>query len=393
MPNFAVNGRSPSLISQTGTQEALVRNTGDKPVFLDAYSSVSSANYGLELQPFDSVNWAQGRDLWAVCAPGDTSTLSVLYGAEGVSLGAVSAVVTGDVTATIDGPVDANILGTVSVDVQNAVINADVTGNIVVDSGTVNVGGILTPVSIEGGGEAILTQSGNIAAGAFLNIPVPTPPSGRTYYAFKIKLSITNAQHATLNRVLSYTDTFDNFSTIVRSSVLDQNLSIPYIHSFTVPAQESTMTIQLANASGALVTGYSIEVRGVNVGQPTPTTNLGYLLNSSSVLTMTPPTVAPAVNFWIPASFQDYNLLLRTNSTTGVVASMALEYMNSAGTLETFTTRAYNAPGYPDVAQLTNSATSVASRSIPISGNGRAARIQFPVAAGNSGSVAVALIS
>lgn len=391
MPNFAINGRTPALISQALTESALLRNTGTSPVFLDEYSSVTSSAYGLELQPFDSVNWAQGRDLYAVCAPGDTSSLSVLYGAEGVSLGAVSAVVTGDVTATIDGPVDVSVLG--PVEISSGTIDATITGDVVITSGEVNVGGILTPVSIEGGGEAILTQSGNIAAGAFLNIPVPIPASGRTYYAFKIKLSITNAQHATLNRVLSYTDTFDNFCTIVRSSVLDQNLSIPYIHSFTVPAQESTFSVQLANASGALVTGYTIEIRGVNVGQPTPTTNLGYLLNSSNVLTVTPPTVAPAVNIWIPASFQEYNLLLRTNSATGVVASMALEYMNSAGTLETFTTRAYNAPGYPDVAQLTNSATSIASRSIPITGNGRAARIQFPVAAGNSGSVAVALIS
>lgn len=395
MPNFAVNGRSPAQISQTGTQDALLRNTGDKPVFLDAYSSVSSSNYGLELQPFDSVNWAQGRDLFAVCAPGDVSTLSVLYGADGVSLGAVSAVVTGDVTATIDGPVDANILGTVAVDVQNAVINADVTGNIIVDSGTVNVGGILTPVSIEGGGESILTQTGNIGAGAFLNIPIPIPASGRTYYAYKVKLSINNAQHATLNRILSYTDTFDNFTTIVRSSVADQNLSIPYIHSFTVPAQASTFTIQLANASGALVTNYTVEVSGVNVGQPTPTTNLGYLLNSSETLNITPPTVAPTVHVWLPASFQPYRLLVRSNGNSLRLVGMDLGYMNSAGTITQWLVRAYNIgtntsgidPANNDF--IGNGATSY----IPIAGNGRAARVSFQPFATNVNSVWLSLTS
>src|SRR5882757_16568 len=340
MPNFSVRGSSPSQISQTGTQDALIRNTGSSPVFLDAYSSVSESNYGLELQPLDSVNWAKGRDLYAVCSPGNVSTLSVLYGAEGVSLGAVSAVVTGDVTATIDGPV--TISGTIPVDVQNAVINADVTGNIIVDSGTVNVGGILTPVAIEGGGQVLLNQTATVAAGGVTNINVPVPVNGRTYYAFKVQLQINNAQHATIDRILSYTDSFNNFTTMVRGSLTTLSIGIPYIHEFTVPAQENTLSIQLRNSSGALTTDYTIRVSGVNVGQPTPTTNLGYLLSAAEAVQVTPPTVAPTTNIWMPPSFQEYRLLIRSNAGLMRLVGMDLGYVNNAGTINQWLVRAYN---------------------------------------------------
>lgn len=394
MPNFPV-GERPGQISQTGTQEALIRNTGTSSVFLDKQSSVNPLAYGLELQPLDSVNWPTGDDLWAVTAAGTTSSLSVLYGASGVSLGAVSAVVTGDVTATITGPVDANILGTVAVDVQNAVINADVTGNIIVDSGTVNVGGILTPVAIEGGGQVLLNQTATVAAGGVTNINVPVPVNGRTYYAFKVQLQINNAQHATIDRILSYTDSFNNFTTMVRGSLTTLSIGIPYIHEFTVPAQENTLSIQLRNSSGALTTDYTIRVSGVNVGQPTPTTNLGYLLSAAETLQVTPPTVAPTLNIWLPPSFQGYRLLIRSNAGLMRLVGMDLGYVNNAGTINQWLVRAYNIgvntsgidPANFDF--MGNGATSY----IPIAGNGRAPRVSFQPFGTNVNSVWLSLVS
>lgn len=197
MPNFAVNGSTPALISQALTESALLRNTGNSPVYLDAYSSVTSSSYGLELQPFDSVNWGQGRDLYAVCAPGETSALSVLYGAEGVSLGSISAVVTGDVTATIDGPIDAVVTG--SVEVTSGTINAEITGDVTITSGEVNVGGIETPVLVQGGGAILFDGTGTITPGSGDTINIPAPASGLTYAG--IAVIVTNTTKSVVNVV------------------------------------------------------------------------------------------------------------------------------------------------------------------------------------------------
>lgn len=392
MPNFPVGDR-PEQVSQTGTQEALVRNTGASSVYLDKQSSVSAGAFGLELQPFDSVNWPTGDDLWAVTATGQVSSLSVLYGASGVSLGAVSAVVTGDVTATISGPVDANILGTVAVDVQNAVINADVTGNIVVDSGTVNVGGILTPVTIEGGGSVLLNQTATIAAGGQVTINVPPPASGRTFYAYKIQLQINGAQHATIDRVLSYIDSFNNFSTIVRSSLLTTAVGIGWIHEFTIPAQESTLGITLLNASGALTTSYTLRVSGVNVGSPTPTTNQGYLLNACSPQTVTPPTAGADVIVALPASFQQYYLLARSSPTTADIDTMFLEYYGNNGLVELYLSRAYNTGmNTMGINPADGDWEGAQNVYIPISGNGRASRVRFAPAVANQGTVTLSIV-
>lgn len=429
MPNFGI-GSVAVRISQTGTQEALIQNTGNSTLYLDQYSSVSSANHGLALAPLSSVNWAAGRELWAVCAPGTDTSVTVLYGATGTALSEIAAVVTGDVTATIDGPVNANITnasipvtgdveatitnasipvtgdvnanitngvidvsGTVDANITNAVIDATVTGNIIVDSGEVNVGGILTPVTIEGGGALVHSQSGNLTPGQVLNINVPLPVSGRTFYAFKITVEITSPQHATLPRVIGYTDTFDNFTTIVRYPTADQGVSIPYKHSFTIPAQQSTFTILLRNPSGTLTNGYSVRVDGVNVGSPYPATNIGYLLNSCSPVQVTPPTSGATVNVWLPPSFQEYKVLMRTASTAAVVVGMTLNYINDAGTLEQYAGRAYSTGvNTTNINPTNNNFEGAGNVYIPISGNGRSAQIAFPPNVNNSQMVFLALV-
>lgn len=227
MPNFGV-GDTPVQISQTGTQEALIQNVGNVPVYLDAYSSVSSVNHGLSIAPLSSVNWGAGRDLWAVCAPGQDSSLTVLYGATGTALSEVSAVVTGDVTATVTGPVDANITnatipvtgtvdanitnavigvsgnvnatiqnasipvtGTVNANITNANIDATITGDVNVTSGTVNVGGIDTPVMVQGGGSLLLQTTGALGPGTGATHNVPAPASGLTYFGIGVIVRVT----------------------------------------------------------------------------------------------------------------------------------------------------------------------------------------------------------
>lgn len=387
MPNFAIRS-VPSQISQTGTQDALIRNTGSASVFLDAYSSVSSDNYGLELQPLDSVNWAEGRDLWAVCAPGDVSTLSVLYGAEGVSLGAVSAVVTGDVTATIDGPVTANISGTVPVDVQNAVINADVTGNIIVDSGEVNVGGILTPVTVQGGGAHLQTATATLGVGASVVIPIVPVASGETYYGFQIDLQLTSSAHASAVRILEYEDNFGNWTNVVVPPITESQIGRVSEHTFTVPARSSGFSITIRNV-GTVQAVYFLDVYGLNVAAPTPTTDLGALkYRSFPITSLTPPTVAPSVVVWIPPSFQKYDLLYRgITAATGHTVGMGLAYVNETGTITDVAGRLYNV--FPD-----QSGDFIGLRNvyIPVAGNGKSGRITYAPNAANDGTFGLALV-
>lgn len=392
MPNFGVRD-APSQISQASTQAALIQNTGTSTVYLDEGSSVSSTSYGLEVLPRQSVHWAAGRTLWAVCGSGDESTLSVLYGASGTTLSEVSAVVTGDVQATITGPVDAVIQGTVPVDVQNATINAQVQGNIIVDSGEVNVGGILTPVAIEGGGEGIVHATGTIAASGVVNIPVPVPASARTYYAFKITLSISSPQHSTTPRYISYIDTLGNNTQVARFPSSDFGVGITYVHEFTIPAQEAFFTVQLSNP-GTLSTDYILDVSGVNVGSPTPQTNIGGLLNAAEPITITPPTVGgQSVTVWLPPSFNEYKCLMRTSSTAAVLVGMTLNYLNNAAVAQQYAGRAYSTGvNTTNINATNNNFEGAGNVYIPISGNGRVPQFVFPGNTSNSQNVSLGLV-
>lgn len=211
MPSITI-GPIPVRVSQAVTDQATLQNTGTETIYMDTNSAVSSVAYGIQVNPRASLNWGAGQELWAVTESAD-STLSILYGGEGVTVSEVGAVVTGDVTATIDGPVEATILGTVTVegdvgisgpvtanisgtvpvDIQNAVINADVTGNIVVDSGTVQVGGIDTPVRVQGGGEVLVNQTANLAAGASVTVNIPAPASGLTYAGIGVIVRVNSS--------------------------------------------------------------------------------------------------------------------------------------------------------------------------------------------------------
>jgi hypothetical protein len=114
-----------------------------------------------------------------------------------VASGTLDATIT---NASIDvaGTVDANITnasidvaGTVDANITNANIDATVSGNIIVDSGTIQVGGVDTPVMVQGGGEILHTTSGSLAAGVDTNINIPAPPSGLTYFGLGLIISVT----------------------------------------------------------------------------------------------------------------------------------------------------------------------------------------------------------
>lgn len=433
MPNFSVRDRAVQ-VAQTGTEEALVRNAGASSVYLDVSSAVSPVSFGIELKPFDSVNWPTGTDLWAVTGTGQTSTLTVLYGATGVSLGSVAAVVTGDVNATISGPVNANITnasipvtgnvnasitnasipvtgnvnatitnasidvdvnGTVPVDIQNATIDATISGDVNVLSGQVNVGGILTPVTVQGGGAGILSASNSLGVGASVNIPVVIPSGDPSYYAYNVVVQVSTAPHATAARMLRYTDTLGNTTNVVQPSLNDFQLGRPDLHRFTIPATNNSFTVTLMNI-GTVVLNYVLTVDGTNVSPAQPTTALADLLyRADGPVQITQPASVAIGRLYLPASFQPYSLLVRANTTTFQLVNMSLGYINAIGQLAVWHSRAYNTGTNTVGLDPSNYdfRTIGATAYIPITGNGRVCGIDFPINASNTGNAVYSLNS
>lgn len=229
MPKVAI-ADAPIQLGQTGMNGAVIQNVGDSTVYADDDSSISALSYGFAIAPRATLNWGTGRDLWVVCGAGERSELSLMFGSTGASLSEVSAVVTGDVNAVVTGTVDVDVqnaslavtgnvtatidnasipvtgnvtatidnasipvTGNVNANITNATIDAAVTGNIVVDSGMIQVGGIDTPVRVQGGGEVLVDQAGNLTAGSSVTINIPAPASGLTYAGIGVILRNTSS--------------------------------------------------------------------------------------------------------------------------------------------------------------------------------------------------------
>lgn len=369
MPNYRV-GDTPVQLAQSGARGFLVRNIGSVPVYLEEGSTVSSTAYGLELQPLDSANWPQDKALWIVTALGAVGDISVLYGAEGVSLGAVSAVVTGDVTATIDGPVDANITnasiavtgdvtidnasipvtGTVDANITNAVIDATITGDVNVLSGEVNVGGILTPVQVQGGGAVLLNQSGTINAGASLNINIPGPADGLTY--FGIGVIVTNTSK-TISNDIPFICRLRNFGTGTGSpstvfyaglvgsgglnlggfgSIASTGIAVPVGTGFPI-----TLTIDNNGGSGNM--GYRAIAIGISQADTLPR-DFGQWNNGiESRVTFNNSAAGSYVT--VAASMETRDFLLQSVSATAG-GNFSVEGVDSSGTWLPTMTRAHN---------------------------------------------------
>lgn len=78
MSNYVVNGNGPTVViplSIPWTDDALIRNTGSKPVFLNGDPGIYTN--GFELGPNASKIWNSGQGLYVQCNPGDVSTVDV----------------------------------------------------------------------------------------------------------------------------------------------------------------------------------------------------------------------------------------------------------------------------------------------------------------------------
>lgn len=78
MSNYVVNGNGPTVViplSIPWTDDALIRNTGPKPVFLNDNPGIYTN--GFELGPNASKVWNRGQGLYVQCNPGDVSTIDV----------------------------------------------------------------------------------------------------------------------------------------------------------------------------------------------------------------------------------------------------------------------------------------------------------------------------
>jgi hypothetical protein len=406
MPNYRV-GDTPVQLAQSGARGFLVRNVGTVPVFLEEGSTVSSTAYGLELQPLDSANWPQDKALWIATAQGAVGDISVLYGAEGVSLGAVSAVVTGDVVATITGPVDANITnasipvtgdvdanitnaivnvggnvdanitnadiavsGTVDANITNATIDATITGDVVVTSGTVNVGGILTPVVVQGGGVMLLQQTGTVNAATGTTINVPAPTSGNVFFGIGIIVTVTSKTVSNDNPLNVSVYNF-GFTTAVPTRLKallgvggGLNLgSFGQVSTASVVVPMATsypLRIDLDNTGAAGNQTYRITVIGLSTAGVQPQD----LIQWENGLTMDVSFTSALANSYalIASSTETRQFLI--NSLTATTGAFVVESVSSAGVWSVTQQRAHNSvygnqPSGADISANVNSLVTI----------------------------------
>jgi len=229
MTTIPVSGSAVQL-TQSLTQASTIQNAGSSNVYLDVSSAVTDMNYGIELKPQSAIQWPANSELWAVCKAGESSTLTVLYNAENVTLGSVDTVITGPVTATIDGTVDANITnasiavtGDVNANISNAVVpiqgdvgitsgtvNATIDGDVSVNGSTVNIGGVLTPVHILGTGRLVPGYSGAISSSISFDVNV-NPDGDQIGSSLLVRFSLTGTQTSP-GEYIDLAFTFDNTS-------------------------------------------------------------------------------------------------------------------------------------------------------------------------------------
>lgn len=117
MPNVLISDDA-KRIAQPITEAVNIQNTGSNPVYISSDSAVSANAFDTLLTPGSSARWQKGKEIWAVCDTGLASAIAVSYDTSGSNPGSVSV------------------------------------------AGTVAVSGITQPVSLRGGGRALLGQFG-----------------------------------------------------------------------------------------------------------------------------------------------------------------------------------------------------------------------------------------
>lgn len=359
MPNVPIT-TSPTRISQTVTQQANLQNTGNVTVYLDSHSAVSHFAYGLAVSPRASVNWPADSELWAV-TESDDGVLSVLYGADGVSVSEVSAVVTGDVTAVIEGPVDATITGPVTV------------------SGTVTVGGIDTPVMVQGGGEILYVGSGSVAGSTGVSLNIPAPASGLTYFGLRVFISHNGP---TLAEPLEFSIESNGAGFASSPSIAVASLGAGGLilgsfgnagqAEFIVPmAAQYPIRVFLSNRSPSAC-NYSLQVNGISHSEPRATDASVW---TNSVETRTAFSGAAAGSYAIiAASFEDRKFLITTS--TGTAGSFVVDELDSSfSTWSTTQERAQNSV-YQSATPLTSGIQAETNSVVFIPGTGQLHRIR-----------------
>ena len=93
----------PTLVYSGGLKDALIQNnaTGSNVFFSDT-PNLTSSSYSIQLLPGTPLEWPAGSPLWAICAPGSSSTVTVLdNGASmGVSVSALQSAINALITVT-----------------------------------------------------------------------------------------------------------------------------------------------------------------------------------------------------------------------------------------------------------------------------------------------------
>lgn len=239
MPSFAI-GSSPIQISQFLTQQGLITNDGDVPVYLDVDSSVSPTQYGMRLLPRQSVNWSSGT-LWGVVELG-SGLIAVQYGAN-TSVSPVTSI-DGPIDAVIQGPVDVTVLGTVDANITGPV-DAVVTGSVDATlTGPVDAT-ITGPVTATVSGAVAVTSIGSVVSTNVTNTVDTTVTN-------QVQTEVTNTVTAEIANIV----TVEGDVNAVVTGAVDATITGPVTVSGTVDADITGPVT--ANISGP------VTVAGIN---------------------------------------------------------------------------------------------------------------------------------
>lgn len=336
MPNFPVT-EVPQRISQMLTQPALLQNIGNETIYLDSVSTVGPDSYGLGLVPRSTVNWPADRELWAATAPGTTSSVSILYNADGTALAEVNAVV----------------------------------------SGSVDIG---APVNVQGGGE-ILYVDGIIPVPASNSvlISVDAPASGLRYYGLRVYFTHNGPTTPDPLQLLIQSNGPGFASSplvgVVNPSVgapVVGNLGVPSRAQFIVPmATDYPVDILITNEA-AIDVNCSLQVNGLSHSEPKPTDADVWTASPESRVAF---TGSPSGSYAIIApSFSDRYFLLTTS--TGTVGTFVVDELDTTfNTWSTTQERAQNSP-YAAPVPLTSNIQAETNSLIMIPGTGQPHRVR-----------------
>lgn len=307
MPIVAVNSTASKLTGHLAV-EGLITNTGDVTVYLGDEPNVSANNYGIVLAPRQGVNYSPNQSLYAVTASGETSTLSVLYGSS-VSVSPIT-------EATISGPV--------TIDGGNVSIDGDVT-----------IGGIETPVKVQGGGARMRSSVPTItlAPSETRFISVPLLADGQVYPSLTMRIVLVSGVLGAVEWTLAGDSSAPLcLGTLYRDESLTQEGWVSYpetvtFPNFTGPFNASGYLLRLTNLSTVNSIGVNAEVFGSSVLTPVPVTDLSEFFNWQGERII--PSDGANYFTYFPPSHTPYQIVIgRGNINANSVSSSYLQKLD-----------------------------------------------------------------